>query len=116
MVTSSHKIGQSIVALLFVAMLGSVFSSSVHGQNWVDISQAEYGDKWPFRVKQGQLTCIPYSKVIFRAHGRVYAVNGMASGDRRFAEIRLIWRDDPKIRGLKINIGPIIDRGLTLCG
>lgn len=52
--------------------------------------------------------------VTFEADGTVYAVNGIAAG-QDFANIEPIWHDDPKDRGLKINLGPIIDRGLRLC-
>ena len=40
----------------------------------------------------------------------------MASLKRQgFKDIEPIWADDPET-GLKKNIGPIIDRGLALCG
>jgi hypothetical protein len=46
----------------------------------------------------------------------VYAVNGIARQSGECAEIDPIWVDDPDIPGAKMDIGPIIDRGLELCG
>jgi hypothetical protein len=42
-----------------------------------------------------------------------YAVNGLAEGSGKYANIDSIWADAPG--GLKKNIGPLIDRGLQLC-
>ncbi|BET65587.1 hypothetical protein ASA1KI_05050 [Opitutales bacterium ASA1] len=55
----------------------------------------------------------------FTANGRVYALNGIASSHakkRGFSAIEEIWKANPNVPGLRINISPIIDRGLALAG
>jgi uncharacterized protein DUF2511 len=76
----------------------------------IEISQAEYGDQWPFAIQQGRLRCEGTGAVIFTARGKDYGVNGMAGS--RYASIEPVRKStgDPSI-----NIGSIISRGLTLC-
>jgi hypothetical protein len=38
----------------------------------------------------------------------------MAQG-QGYPEIDEIWKDDPEIDGFKVNIGALIDAGLSLC-
>ena len=75
-----------------------------------EISQAEYGDQWPFAIQRGRLRCEGSGAVIFTARGKDYGVNGMAG--RRYASIMLVQKStgDPSF-----DIGSIISRGLTLC-
>ena len=71
-----------------------------------------------FSVKDGVVRCVPAMQVVFQAGGVDYAVNGMAMSwaDRNgYEDVDAIWRDDPKFKGLKISIGPIIEAGLELC-
>ena len=79
-----------------------------------NVNAQDFGDKWPLTVSEGILECKRPSRVIFRSKGNAYAVNGMA-GSAGYANIRPIWRNNPDIPGTKINIGPLIRRGLTLC-
>jgi hypothetical protein len=54
----------------------------------------------------------------FTAGGKTYGLNGTARNlekQRGYADIREIWKDDPVDSGAKINIGPIIEKGLSLC-
>ena len=76
----------------------------------IEISQAEYGDQWPFAIQQGRLRCEGTGAVIFTARGKDYGVNGMAG--QRYASITPVRKStgDPSI-----DIGFIISRGLTLC-
>jgi Protein of unknown function (DUF2511) len=78
-------------------------------RNGVEIRQAEYGDRWPFAIQQGQLRCEGAGAVILTVRGKDYAVNGMAS--TRYASMQPVWKstNDPA------DVGPIISRGLTLC-
>ncbi len=78
------------------------------------ISRQTFDGVWPLTVEFGTLRCERAFSVVFRApDGTDYAVNGLAASD--YPEIRPIWADDPSIPGSKINIGPLIDLGLTLC-
>ena len=76
----------------------------------IEISQAEYGDQWPFAIQQGRLRCEGAGAVILTSRGKDYGVNGIAG--RRYASIKPVRKStgDPSI-----DIGPIISRGLTLC-
>ena len=110
----------------------TVFSSSVLADAR-NITAQEFGAKWPFTVSSGTLNCSPPSVVTFRANGRTYAVNGMASS-RGYAAIEPIWKLDDtiaaqyaKIKGItvaaaraevgtmRVSISPIIQAGLALC-
>ncbi len=42
-------------------------------------------------------------------------MNGAARGMDEWPDIDPIWADDPDVKGLKVNIGPLIERGLALC-
>jgi hypothetical protein len=71
--------------------------------------------EWPLTVSHGVVRCEGTS-VIFRANGRDYAVNGTAQMlHKEMAKIHRIWRRDPDVPGLRINIGPVLDKGLELC-
>jgi hypothetical protein len=78
------------------------------------VSRAELGDAWPLTVDDGVLACRDGS-VTFTAGGNSYAVNGTAKTATSLPDIDAIWADDPSTPGLKINIAPLIERGLALC-
>lgn len=93
----------------------------------VTITRIEYGEAWPFTVESGVLKGNPtgqklsdgteLAEVTFATGGKTYYVNGTAKGTRRYAELDDIWAADPSASedlALKINIGPIIERGLKL--
>jgi hypothetical protein len=91
--------------------------------NEIEISREEYGAAWPFTVDRGILKGVrvgktsdgsPLAHLTFTAQGKVYAVNGLARGTKKYAEIEDIWAANPEIPGTRIDIGPIIDRGLKL--
>jgi hypothetical protein len=42
-------------------------------------------------------------------------VNGTTKSSKLYPPFDVIWLDDPKAPGLKINIGPMIERGRALC-
>jgi Protein of unknown function (DUF2511) len=86
------------------------------------VSDATWTDgPWPFTVPEGTLLCAPYGvggrsqSVTFIANGVVYAINGTAKGTHQFAPLEQIWKDNPQMAGTKVNIGPMLDRGLSLC-
>jgi len=53
-------------------------------------------------------------RVTVVANREMYALNGTATSAELRPPFDLIWRDDPKAPGLKIDIGPMIERGLAL--
>lgn len=90
----------------------------------ISLSQDQFKERWPLTVTSGTLGCEPVSGnlkvqlVTFSSGGKTYALNGIACGHakkRGWLEVRPIWKDNPEIPGTKINIGPLIDRGLALC-
>jgi hypothetical protein len=101
------------LASLLGLIVGFLFGTAVlpefpHGG--IEISQAEYGDHWPFAIKQGRLRCEGTGAVIFTALGRDYGVNGMAG--QRYAAITPVRKS---IGESNNDIGAVISRGLTLC-
>ena len=79
------------------------------------MSQDDLGSDWPLTVDEGVVSCEGAGEVYFTAGGTTYAVNGLALRNDDVPEVDAIWADDPDVKGLKVNIGPIIDRGLQLC-
>jgi hypothetical protein len=86
------------------------------------IMESEYGEKWPLSVQTGTLNCTPLGTlalVTFTANGITYAVNGTAKARAKqngWREIDEIWKDNPNPKyGPKINISPIVEKGLSLC-
>jgi hypothetical protein len=76
--------------------------------------------EWPLTVNKGVVHCDGsggVGAVIFRApDGTDYAVNGAAKTARPdLPKIEAIWQKDPAVPGTRINIGPVIDKGLELC-
>lgn len=80
------------------------------------VSRAMLGDAWPLTVEEGTLACSGLGAVTFNAGGMTYAVNGLAQGSTDLPEIDVIWADDPTGAAPKKDIGPLIERGLALCG
>ncbi|KLO45365.1 hypothetical protein ABH37_00790 [Mycobacterium haemophilum] len=84
------------------------------------VSEATWTDgPWPLTVSEGTLACHPLGahlgRVTFTSGGTTYWVNGTAKAAHKYADLDDIWRDNPDIPGTKINIGPLLDRGLALC-
>jgi hypothetical protein len=82
------------------------------------ITKQEFGDKWPFTVGEGVLSCRGANgtgQVLFTANSKTYAVNGLARGTKMYASADEIWADNPFGPGPKKDIGPVIERGLKLC-
>lgn len=106
-----------VIVTLFLLLGASV--SYAGGAN---VTESEYGEKWPLSVQSGTLNCTSLGTlgiVTFTANGITYAVNGTAKARAKqngWREINEIWRDNPNPQyGPKINIGPIVEKGLSLC-
>lgn len=72
------------------------------------------GGDWPFTVADGMLQCGAPDRVTFTSGGVIYALNGSAKSAGAFEDVAPIWKDS-NFPGVKVNIGPMIDKGLTLC-
>ena len=80
-----------------------------------DISHVELGDAWPLTVEKGYILCMGSGKIVLQTDRGLFAVNGTARGANKWKDIRDITKPDPKIKGLLMNVQPIIDRGLAVC-
>jgi hypothetical protein len=88
------------------------------------ITHREYGTQWPFTVPKGILECSPPGIITFRTDDKTYAVNDLASS-RGYPRIDDIWRDDAEKKAApanseehflaKVDLSPIINKGLELC-
>lgn len=112
---------RTAIYLGFSAVLLTAILSSCGGDasNEARMTRADLGADWPLTVDEGVVSCEGISEglgeIYFTAEGTKYAVNGLAQGASEGPDIDVIWADNPEMEGLKINIGPIIDRGLELC-
>jgi hypothetical protein len=87
------------------------------------VTRTDLGKDWPLTVDYGVVTCQsraaggqPLKVATFTGpDGTVYALNGTAKSHTDAAAIDPIWAADPDVSGLKIGIGPLIDRALALC-
>lgn len=87
------------------------------------ITRTDLGKEWPLTVNYGVVACQgktadgqPLTIATFTGpDGTVYALNGTAKSHTDAAAIDPIWAPNPDVAGLKIGIGPLIDRALTLC-
>jgi len=83
-------------------------------QQGIKISKADFGKSWPFTVQDGQLRCVGTGVVVFSSGGTEYAVNGDPNSGG-YASIQAIAKPAHIPGGPRINLLPIIDRGLRLC-
>lgn len=81
----------TILAIVALGIWG--YRSLLSGSNMpsashqVEITREEFGDKWPFTVEGGTLSCRGSNEVYFTVNGVTYAVNGAARNSKRYAEI-----------------------------
>lgn len=81
------------------------------------VSRETMKDEWPLTLSSGVLGC-ERGAVTFSANGITYAINGTAMAQGRklgWRDIREVWKGNLAIPGTKINIGPMIEKGLLLC-
>jgi hypothetical protein len=105
-----------IVAVLAVLFASCSVEGGDGGGGSQEISRQDLGKDWPLTVDSGMLRCEGVGAVTFTADdGTTYAVNGTARGLDQWPDIDRIWADNPDVKGLKIDISPLIQRGLRLC-
>ena len=91
-------------------------SSTVSAATWTD-------GPWPFTIEDGELVCIEAvddpGVFLVTVRGEMFALNPAAilMADRvgAIADLDPIWRNDPDILGVKVNVSPMILYALTLC-
>ena len=110
----------AVVATLAAVAAGcgaSSSSTSVTVGGPGHVSKAALRKAWPFTVSSGTIGCDDAGGVTFTpdADGAIYAVNGTAIGEHKYHKIEAIWKKNRAIPGTRIDISPIIDKGLKLC-
>jgi len=110
-----------IIAIVIIVGVVILTGGGSKPPDGVLITKQQFGTAWPFSVPQGYVDCKGGGKnfgpVTFTApDGTVYGVNGIALSDG-YPAVRPIWLEstDPKSDDPRVPIGPIIDKGLTLC-
>ncbi|WP_261784177.1 YebY family protein [Curtobacterium sp. TC1] len=84
----------------------------------------DFGDEWPLTVPYVVAHCDNIVAggralevlTVDAPDGATYAANGTAKDRTTAPAIDPIWAADPDVSGLKIDISPVIDAGLELCG
>ncbi len=88
------------------------------------VTEAEYGDAWPFAVNEGTLRCFLIKSqgiadqpaAVISLDGNNYALNGVAI-QQGYTELTLesdVWLDNPGT-GAKVSIGPLVAEAVALC-
>lgn len=130
--TRPWRIGLLIVLLIPLLLIGGCFALIARGGSGSTSSQGASTnsglrltssdvDPWPLTVSEVTLRCDSAEgpkMVTVEADGRTYALNGTAKGfaeEHGWRDLHEIWRDNPEVEGLKVDVGPLIQRGLTLC-
>lgn len=89
--------------------------SSTPEYKTVEVTAAQFGDKWPLTVDKGTLHCEAPTRIVFTApDGQKYGVNGSAATD--YVSILEITKDTEN-GGVtfKMNASVLIDEGMKLC-
>ena len=114
--------------LLFLVLMISGCEPNTGGTK--TIYRENIGEEWPLTIERGYLYCncvdrggFPFFQCVKGAvnihnplEGVTYSVNGVH--DPRFvrvADIEPIRQTDPEDPSVKIDLGPLIERGLELC-
>ena len=122
-----NQVMRRIPFLLFLILI--VSGCEPNNGATTTIYRADMGEEWPLTIERGYLHCncvdrsFPFFQCVEGAltihdpEGKVtYSVNDVH--DRQFvgaADIESIRRTDPENPAVKLDLGPLIERGLDLC-
>jgi hypothetical protein len=99
------------------------YPQSIHANGGsLPVACGNFGNAWPLTVERGYLRCeesavdgLLEQAVVFTApDGTEYGVNGTAQ-DEGYPQIDPIWKNSGESFAPKVDIGPLIDKGLSLC-
>ena len=93
--------------VLFGYLVGEIPDTDNAVSHSVYVSKDQFGSKWPLTVDGGRIECIDGFIAVIHVGGMAYALNGAAES-RGYSPINPIWRDNPDMPGLKVDIGPLI--------
>jgi hypothetical protein len=111
------------IFLCSFALIG--FSITSHAGSAV-VSAEDLGDKWPLTIDSVVLRCKPHpnnekAKMVWFSidASHFYALNGTAISNAEkhgwIKDIKPIWKKDPKYPEIRVSVGPLIEKGLSLC-
>jgi hypothetical protein len=102
-----------------LALLAIVLIGCSGGTEPIKVTQAEYGERWPFTVSEGIIDCVSRSDVVMKVGEDVYAVNGTARSkvrSRLYKDLAEIWRNQPAGLEGKVPIpDELMQQGLKVC-
>lgn len=108
--------------LLFLVVVVSGCESGSGGT--ITIHRGQMGEVWPLTVERGFLSCdcvdlgflhCKSAAVTIHVDGTTYSVNGVATPGLSTVNIDPIRRADPESPSSKVDLVPLIERGLELC-
>ena len=105
------KFIQTSIAITFLVLTACSSSQK-------NISEADFGEEWPFEVKSGTIECVgPEYIIIFESSGRTYALNDAARAADKYEDISVIIKADDNYPGgqVKMDISIIEFEALKLC-
>ncbi|WP_353885870.1 DUF2511 domain-containing protein [uncultured Deinococcus sp.] len=112
----------ALAAGVFLALLigAAVYAVPKPSPTTQTIGVEDLGAKWPLTFERGELACLGQAITIKDLASNItYALNGAADGAARefgWSDVRPVWKDAPTSMGIpKLDISPLIDRGLSLC-
>lgn len=85
--------------------------------NSTPVSRVAMQGQWPFSIDAGVLSC-DRGAVTLKVGDVVYAINGTAKTlgiKLGWRDTRHIWKNNPAVPGTKMDMGPVINKGLLLC-
>ena len=78
------------------------------------LQRTQLGDAWPLSLDSVRVDCVDASSAVAYDGATTYALNATARS-RGHADIEPVWRPDPKVPGLRVDISPLTDRALAPC-
>lgn len=111
------------IALLLAAFMAisgcSSDGSRIDGFDVTPDLASQLGKEWPLTVEKATILCGESGALILLVHtssgATGYALNGTAKSAHKWADLNEIWKDNPDVPGLKVNMW-LIDYGHDKCG
>jgi hypothetical protein len=110
------------LGIILTTLLSATFATSVQAEDQTDvIYQKNYGEKWAFTIDRAIIACDHQAAFLINPATHItYPLNGLAktkiqASGKTAGNINDIWKDNPNIPGVGIDISPFIDKALELC-
>ena len=118
--SEDHQMKRTLL-LLFLAVVISGCEPGSGGT--ITIHRGQMGEEWPLTVERCFLSCdcvdlgflhCESAAVTIHVDGTTYSVNGVGRPGLRAVDIDPIRRPDPQSPSSKVDLAPLIERGLAL--